>query len=107
MDNPEYTETQVNKSLRIASQRDIRIKWDGAILDGDNVPEFDVWFNGDTTPFSVRDFDRSFEINEIGDRDVSHYVGYAISYQQLAAKLAETIEEAISAGQLFDEGEDA
>lgn len=100
MDNPEYTQTQVNKSLRIASAHDIRIIWDGAIDDGENVPEFDVWYNGDTTPFTVRDFDRSFEISELADTGVNHYVTYAVSFQQLAAKLVETIEEAIEVGQL-------
>lgn len=100
MDNPEYTERQINAALKAHTQLDITVKWDGWEPEKDETADFEVYFEGETTDVVVWDHGSSFDIYErTGDRCYAS-MGWAVYYDKLAAKLTNIIEEAIAAGKL-------
>jgi hypothetical protein len=100
MDNPEYTERQINEALKAHTQLDITVKWDGWEPEQDETADFEVYLEGETTDVVVWDHGPSFDIYErTGERRYAA-MGWAVRYDKLAAKLTNIIEEAIAAGKL-------
>lgn len=100
MDNPEYTERQINDALKAHTKLDISVQWDGWEPEQGETAHFDVYLDGETTDVVVWDHGPSFDIVErAGDRCYAA-MGWAVGYDRLATKLTNIIEEAITAGKL-------
>jgi len=100
MDNPEYTESQINKALKARTKLDITVSWDGYEPEQGATADFDVYLEGETTDVVVWDHGTSFDIYERTDAHRYASMGWAVGYDKLAAKLINIIEEAIAAGKL-------
>lgn len=105
MVNPDYTEVQINNNLRKITARDIRVKWDGDLVDQDAEPTFNVWFNGDDTPFRVVDRGDCLEIHGPIDDRMNGCINWGNGYTDTASKLVEIIEEELAEGRLVEEEE--
>lgn len=100
MDNPEYTERQINEAFKAHTQLDITVKWDGWEPEQDETANFEVYLDGETTDLVVWDHGPSFDIYERDADGVYCAAGWAVRYDKLATKLTNIIEEAIAAGKL-------
>lgn len=102
MDNPEYTEQQINEALEANAHRDITVRWDGCEPERGGTADFEVYLNGYDTNIVVWDHGNSFDIYERTSTSRFESVDDATGSDEVAAKLIEIIEEAISAGKLGD-----
>lgn len=105
MDNPEYTERQINEALKAKTDLPITVSWDGNEPCSDETANFEVYFDGDTTDLVVWDHGPSFDICErIGS---GHYAScdWAVRYDVLAKKLIGIIETDVASGKLGGEEE--
>jgi hypothetical protein len=100
MDNPEYTESQINKALKAHTKLDITVSWDGYEPEQGATADFDVYLEGETTDVVVWDHGMTFDICERTDPHRYASMDWAIYHDDLAAKLINIIEEAIAAGKL-------
>lgn len=102
MDNPEYTERQINEALEASAHRDITVRWDGFEPERGGTADFEVYLNGYETNMVVWDHGNSFDIYERTAPSRYESVDDAADSDEVAQKLIEIIEEAISAGKLGD-----
>lgn len=100
MDNPEYTERQINDALKAHTKLDISVQWDGWEPEQGEIAHFDVYLDGEDTDLVVWDHGPSFDIVERTAKSCYANVDWAVRYDRLAAKLITLIEEAIAAGKL-------
>lgn len=100
MDNPEYTERQINEALKAHTKLDITVQWDGDEPERDATANFEVYLDGETTDVVVWDHGTSFDIYQRTDAHRYVSLGWADGYEKLAAELTNIIEEAIAAGKL-------
>lgn len=100
MENPDYTESQINKVLKARTQLDITVQWDGYEPEQGATADFDVYLEGETTDIVVWDHGNSFDIYERTGERCYASIGWAGNYKKLAANLVNIIEEAIAAGKL-------
>lgn len=103
MDNPNYTEHQIDEAIKAHTKRNITVKWDGWEPEQDGAAYFDVYLNGEDTGVTVCDYGRTFEIVERTGRRSYATVDWAVHYDHLASKLTDLVEEAIATGELGDE----
>ena len=107
MDNPEYTERQINEALKALTDRNITIGWDGyePSMTEEEPASFDVYLNDDATGLLVWDQNGSFDIVERTGVCFYATLDWAVRYDEVARKLVEIIEEGIAAHK-FSEGDD-
>lgn len=103
MNNPEYTETQINKQLALVQgDFEVHVSWNGEEPDERGFI-FNVYLYGDDTPFFVEDLGYAFEVIErTGD---SRYcsVGSASNFGELARVIMLDVESALSDGTIIVE----
>lgn len=99
MDNPKYTQTQINKQLA-KRPLPVTVYWNGD--DTAETPIFAVYLGDDETPYVVEDNDDTFDIIKTHADGLRHYttVAWASGYHDLADRLVEIIKEDIDAGEL-------
>ena len=103
MENPEFTERQINAALRKRSPLDISVSWDGAYPDPEEDAVFDVHFDEDSTNYVVWDKGPDMDVVErIGKHTYSMIAGSS-SHELLADIIISLIEEDIVAGKLGEE----
>jgi hypothetical protein len=100
MDNPEYTERQINAALKAHTKLDITVQWDGDEPERGATANFEVYLDDETTDVVVWDHGTSFDIYQRTDAHRYVSLGWADGYEKLAAELTNIIEEAIAAGKL-------
>lgn len=105
MVNPDYTEVQINNTLRRITARDIHISWDGDLCDQEKEPTFDVWFNGDDTPFRIVDRGDCLEIHGPITDKMYGCIDWGNGYTDTPTKLVAIIEEELAEGRLVEEEE--
>jgi hypothetical protein len=100
MDNPEYTEIQINEALKAATGLPITVSWDGSEPCSGETANFEVCFGGDTIDILVRDHGPSFDIRE--RLRPGYYVtcDQAARYDTLAEKVIGIIETDMASGRL-------
>ena len=97
MDNPKYTETQINKQLA-KRPLNLSVLWDGD--ETAETPNFTVILGEDATLYCVEDNGDAFDIiHDIASRRCQH-IAWASGYHDLADRLVEIIKEDIDAGEL-------
>lgn len=100
MDNPEYTERQINAALKDQSTLDISVRWDGNYPDPEDDATFDVYFDDEETNFVVWDRGRDIDVVErIGKRAYSVIDG-SRSHEIVAEIIIRAVENDIAAGKL-------
>lgn len=87
MINPENTVRQINDALKVKTDRDISIVWDGDL--GESISYY-VCADGDDTNFYVWEDASGFQIAEDTGRSYV-YSDAARSYDGVAAKLIEAV----------------
>jgi hypothetical protein len=97
MENPEFTERQINEALKAHTQLDITVQWDGWEPERDQTADFEVYLDGETTDLVVWDHGTSFDIYARTSPRCYTSRGWAVGYDKLAANLTKIIEEAIVA----------
>jgi hypothetical protein len=105
MDNPEYTERQINEALKDNSDLPITASWDGNEPERGETADFEIYFEGETTDVFVWDHGNTFDIYVRGDDGVFYAAGWANRYNTLAKRIIEIIEEDIASGKLGGEEE--
>jgi hypothetical protein len=100
MENPEYTESQINQALKAQTDRDITVQWDGYEPESGGTADFEVYLDGETTNVVLWDHGDSFDIYERDANGVFHSAGWARLYDKLATKITNIIEEDIASGKL-------
>lgn len=100
MDNPEYTESQINQAFKAHTKLDITVSWDGYEPERDGTADFEVYLDGETTDVVIWDHGDSFDIYERDADGVFHSAGWARMYDKLVAKITNIIEEDIASGKL-------
>lgn len=97
MDNPQYTQTQIDKQLA-KRPLGLSVLWDGD--ETADTPNFAVILGEDATQCFVEDNDAAFDIvHDISSRHCQHFA-WASGYHDLADRLVEIIKEDIDAGEL-------
>ena len=100
MENPDYTQRQINEALKAHTPLGITVMWDGYEPERGGTADFEVYLDGDTTDLVVWDHGTSFDIYaRTGERRYTSK-GWAGNYKKLAANLTNIIEEAIAAGEM-------
>ena len=62
MENPDYTERQINEALKEHTPLDITVMWDGYEPERGGTADFEVYLDGETTDLVVWDHGTSFDI---------------------------------------------
>ena len=102
MDNPEYTERQINEALSGRTHLPIRVFWDGNEPERDEAACFEVCIDGCETDLWVWDYGPSFELMQDFGQSRFGYINHARHFDSIAALIVETIEEDIASGKLGD-----
>jgi hypothetical protein len=103
MENPEFTERQINKALKAASPLDISVRWDGIYPDPEDDAVFDVYFDEDTTNYFVWDHGSELDVVECLRKHAYCVINTSRSHEGVAGVLIAVIEEDIAAGKLGEE----
>lgn len=84
MENPEYTEAQIDKALAAETERDIQVMWNGDILSSGDSAFFDILIDGDKTEdgLYVEDTGGAYYIGDNTGRLTN-----AIRYRETLAKV--------------------
>lgn len=97
MDNPNYTEAQINKQLA-KRPLPVTVCWNGD--DTAETPIFAVYLGDDETPYHIEDNDDTFDVfREVGQRRYESMF-WASGYHDIADQLVDLIKEDIDAGVL-------
>jgi len=94
MDNPEYIEGRINDMLAKLGEKRIAVYWDGDVIERDTPRCFNVYWEGEDTPYWLEDYRGRISIHAEENRcrytvDSAHY------YEDIAAKLADFLPTAI------------
>lgn len=103
MENPEYTERQINAALNEQSSLDISVRWDGDYPASEEDAVFDVYFEGENTNYVLWDKGSDIDVVEcIGNQTYSMIDG-SHSHDLVAGILISLIKEDLAAGKLGEE----
>lgn len=103
MDDPEYTERQINEALKAHTDLPITVSWDGYEPSRDETANFEIYFEGETTDLVVWDRGPSFQIAERLRPSFYSECDWAVRYDVLAKKIIKLIEADIASGKLGEE----
>lgn len=103
MENPEYTERQINAALSERTSLDISVRWDGEYPDPEDDAVFDVYFDGEDTPYLIWDRGSDMDIVERIGRQTYSMIDGSYSHERLADILIRLIKEDLEAGKLGEE----
>ena len=94
MDNPEYIEGRINDLLAKLGEKRIAVYWDGDVIERDTPRCFNVYWEGEDTPYWLEDYRGRISIHTEENR-CRYTVDSARYYEDIAAKLADFLPTAI------------
>lgn len=87
MDNPQYTETQLNAAIRRATSANIYVIGDG----DEEQPTFEVYLNDDLTDARIEDLGAAFELYAV-DGATHHEIARAQHFDTIADQVIDYLE---------------
>lgn len=87
MDNPQYTETQLNAAIRRATSRNIYVIGDG----DEEQPTFSVYLDDEETALRVEDLGTTHELYEV-DGSTHREIARAQHYDTVADQIIDYID---------------
>ena len=90
MDHPEYVEDQINAILLHLKQRDLRVYWNGAVIERGTPNCFDVYYDDDDTGFCVFDDGRRLTLERVKGRQYTEFAEVR-TYEDIARELIDIV----------------
>lgn len=100
MDNPEYSERQLNEAIKVRTHLPIRVYWDGNEPGHGEAAKFEVCLDGCETDFWVWDDGSAFDLVQHFGQSRFGGIASELHYDSIAAQIIETIEGDIASGKL-------
>lgn len=81
----------INAAIAARTGEPITVEWDGGIVTREDRPHFDVFFDGDDTPFYVLEYPATLGLYESRGRHHRDEIDIVRSYDKLAERIVEAV----------------